>query len=130
MTDFSESVVLSSIANTESNIQEIKWINNNYPLRCPECYNICLIEDIDVKEQKFTIICNNQHKNVLNSFETFINNTLKDINKILCNKCKCYNPSKINNMIRCNNCFLIFCKKCISEHEKREDNINALFPGK
>ena len=126
MTDFSESVVLSSIANTESNIQEIKWINNNYPLRCPECYNICLIEDIDVKEQKFTIICNNQHKNVLNSFETFINNTLKDINKILCNKCKCYNPSKINNMVRCNNCFLIFCKKCISEHEKREDNLNNI----
>ena len=128
MTEITESVVLSSLTNTENNNQnqKIKWINNNYPIRCPQCSNICLIDDIDVKETKFSIVCDNQHKNVFNSFETFKNDVMKDINRILCNKCKCYNPSNINNMERCNNCFLIFCKKCISEHEKTENYFNKI----
>ena len=128
MTEITESVVLSSLTNTENNNQnqKIKWINNNYPIRCPQCSNICLIDDIDVKETKFSIVCDNQHKNVFNSFETFKNDVMKDINRILCNKCKCYNPSNINNMERCNHCFLIFCKKCISEHEKTEKYLNKI----
>ena len=127
MTEFTESVALSSIANTENSInQDIKWINNNYPIRCPECSNICLLEDIDVKGTKFTIICNNQHRNVYNSFETFKNNVMKDINGVLCHNCKCENPSNINSMERCNNCFYIFCKKCISEHEKTENYFNKI----
>ena len=128
MTEITESVVLSSLTNTENNNQnqKIKWMNNNYPIRCPQCSNICLIDDIDVKETKFSIVCDNQHKNVFNSFETFKNDVMKDINRILCNKCKCYNPSNINNMERCNHCFLIFCKKCISEHEKTEKHLNKI----
>ena len=32
----------------------------------------------------------------------------------------------LNNMERCNNCFLVFCKKCMSEHKEKEGHTNSI----
>ena len=122
-----ESITVSTISNNEKNkFQEIKWINNNYPIRCPKCYNICLIDNINIQEHKITIKCDNQHVNVFNSFNDFSNQVIKLLNEIICNKCKCENFFGLNNMERCNKCFLVFCKKCISEHKENKGHENSI----
>ena len=123
----SESMLMTFISNWEKNqFQEIKWINNNYPIRCPDCFNICIIDNIDIQNEKITIKCDNQHANVFYSFEDFLNKVIKVLNDIICNKCKSDNFLDLNNMERCNNCFLVFCKKCMSEHKEKEGHTNSI----
>ena len=122
-----ESISMTITSNKEKNLfKEIKWINNNYPIRCPDCSNICLIDNINIQKEKFTIKCDNQHINNFDSFEDFSNQVIKLLNDIICNKCKCDNSLDINNMERCNACFLFFCKKCISEHKEKEGHENNI----
>ena len=123
----SESISISNISNKEKNhFQEIKWIKNNYPIRCPECYNICLINNINISNEKIIIKCDNQHVNEFNSFNDFLNQVIKVLNQIICNKCKSDNSLDFNIMERCNNCFLVFCKKCMTEHKEKEGHRNSI----
>ena len=121
------SISISTLSNKEKNqFQEIKWINNNYPIRCPTCYNICLLKNINISNEKIIIKCDNNHENEFNSFNDFLNQVIKFLNEIICKKCKSDNSLDLNNMERCNNCFLVFCKKCISEHKEKEGHTNSI----
>jgi len=119
-----ESISLSVLSNTEKNkSKEIKWTNDNdYPIRCPQCCSICLLDSFNISEEKFVIKCENQHENIFNSFNEFSAHVIKNLNKIICNKCQCDTTPDLNNMERCNECFLIFCKNCISEHKEKHEN--------
>jgi len=119
-----ESISISVLSNTEKNKpkETERTNNNNYPIRCPICCSICLLDIFNISEEKFVIKCENQHKNEFNSFNEFSAHTIKNLNEIICNNCKCENNLDLNNMERCNDCFLVFCKNCISGHKEAHEN--------
>ena len=96
--------------------------NENYPYVCPKCYSIPII-DIDFQNNKYNIICDNGHAYNYNSFNTFEVNTTKNLNNLLCQKCKKDSNNKAN-LYRCNNCFLYFCNDCKLKHETEKPHSN------
>lgn len=94
--------------------------NENYPYVCPKCYSIPII-DIDFQNNKYNIICDNHHIYNYESFNSFERNTIKNLNNLLCQKCK-INLNNETNLYRCSNCFLYFCNECKLKHETEKSH--------
>ena len=88
-------------------------------IRCPICSDLVNIVEANFKKNFFSISCKQEHENDFinyNSFSSFIENVSKNMDNILCKKCK---RSKYETeFFRCNDCYLFFCKECIIKHEK------------
>ena len=131
-TDTNNSFSYSSLSSNDCEIIP-KYISTldkldakNYPIRCPICSGISIL-NADFKKNYFCIICDNQHKNEYNSFESFIRETNKDLNSILCHECKKSNEEI--NLYRCgeNECNLFFCDECKENHKHDEINESPNF---
>ena len=93
---------------------------DNNQIRCPICSNLSYLTEADFKNNFFSIHCDNIHKENkvdYNSFYSFIENTLKNLDNVLCNNCK--KSKNENEIFRCDDCFLFFCEDCKSEHENK-----------
>ncbi len=131
-TDTNNSFSYSSLSSNDCDIIP-KYISTldkldakNYPIRCPLCSGISIL-NADFKKNYFCTICDNQHKNEYNSFESFIKETNKDLNSILCHECKKSNEEI--NLYRCgeNECNLFFCDECKENHKHDEKNESQNF---
>ena len=101
------------INNIDENIKD-------YPIRCAICYRIPKFY-CDFEKDYFFTHCDKQHKNEYHSFESFLENTNKDIKSFLCYECKNVDNSK-NSF--CNNCNLSLCLDCQKKHEKETNHDN------
>ena len=86
---------------------------NNYPIRCPDCSNIAIL-NADFKKNHLTTICENKHRNEFNLFSDFLAGANKDLFKILCSECHKSNDEI--NLLKCHDCNLFFCNECKSKH--------------
>lgn len=100
-----------------SNMTTKKDVEDNYLIRCSSCYEEAILKFADFKNNKFVTECDNFHENTYDSYDSFIENTFKNLNNILCHNCKKCNDSE-NELYRCNECFFFLCDKCKSLHEK------------
>ena len=123
LSDFDNSLSFSVLSNNDeaTNILTNKDKNDikNYPVRCSECSKIAILK-ADFKNNSFTTICDNQHKNEYNSFTSFMLEANKDLSKILCNECQKSNDEQ--KLFKCNNCNLFFCDECKNSHNERNNH--------
>ena len=98
---------------------------DNNQIRCPVCSNLSNIIEADLKNNFFSIHCDNIHKENkvdYNSFSSFIENVLKNLENVLCNNCKKSKNEK--ELFRCSECYLFLCEDCKSEHENKFSHLN------
>ena len=126
MTEISEleNSISYSIASINEEATNISSYNddigiNNYPIRCPDCSNIAIL-NADFKKNHFTTICENKHKNEFNQFSEFLAGANKDLFKILCNEC--HKSNNEINLFKCYDCHLFFCNECKSNHFERKNH--------
>ena len=121
--NFDVSSNILSLDDYEDNTGKSNEIENeNYPYVCPKCYSIPII-DIDFQNNKYNIICDNGHIYNYDSFKSFILNTTKNLNNLLCQNCK-LDSNHTTNLYRCNICFLYFCNDCKLKHETEKSHSN------
>ena len=96
--------------------------------RCPQCNLIPFIFFYNKNElqndfdNKFYLLCPNQHEYKINSNDIFSYNQ-NDINDSICNICNCNSQSEKNELkiYYCFDCFNFFCKKCKEFHNLKEN---------
>lgn len=108
----------------ENPIKEIKDNVRDFPIRCPICWKIPRFYADFVKNYYFTS-CDNQHKNEFYSFDSFIENTNKDINCLLCNNCH-KEIEDFSRFYKCNICNIFICFECRKKHEKEKKHLNFI----
>ena len=101
---------------------------DNNQIRCPICSNLSNLIEADFKNNFFSINCDNIHKENkvdYNSFSSFTENTLKNLEDVLCNNCKKSKNEK--EIFRCDDCFLFLCEDCKYEHENKFSHLNFIY---
>lgn len=112
MTEISEISDKSSVVNN---------LDENSEIRCPICSDLVNIFDADLKNDKFSISCDNNHKEnfiYYDSFNSFLENTSKILENILCNNCK-KSQKETSDFYRCKKCYLFLCSECKIEHTNK-----------
>ena len=91
---------------------------------CPICKEICQLEFKDYKINLFD--CKNGHKTEGIPLDQFDQEQEINISKIICEKCKIANKSKVNNnqFYRCLDCKMNLCPLCKSGHENAHNIID------
>ena len=91
---------------------------------CPICKEICQLEFKDYKINLFG--CKNGHKTEGIPLDQFDQEQEINISKIICEKCKIANKSKVNNnqFYRCLDCKMNLCPLCKSGHENDHNIID------
>ena len=90
---------------------------------CPKCQERA---KIDFKNYKISLTCKNNDITNDIPFEEFDKTQLKDLSKIICNKCNTVTKADaFNNMFyRCTSCNSNLCPLCKSSHDKQHNIIN------
>jgi hypothetical protein len=96
----------------------------NFIFKCPKCYEYARIR-ADFDKNVFYTFCNNQHKVESNSFNSFIENSIKDYNDILCKECQ-KSEEDPSNMIFCSKCYTFFCSNCKSKHIEKTSHTDYI----
>ena len=96
----------------------------DYPIRCATCWRIPKFYGNFAKDYFFTQ-CDKQHKNEYHSFESFLENTNKEIDSLLCYECK-NEISDNSKMSFCNICNLSLCLDCQKKHEQKTHHNNFI----
>lgn len=125
MSDYNNSLSISVLSNYDEATNILTNIDKsnikNYPIRCCQCSRIATLK-ADFKNDSFTTICDNQHRNEYNSFSSFMLEANKDLSKVLCNDCQKSNDEE--KLFKCNNCNLFFCDECKNSHKEKNDYPN------
>ena len=110
--------LLSSLSSNNKEPINIKDLDskNTSLLRCPVCYRASRIFCDFLKHNYYTI-CDSHHKNEHDTFESFLENSNKDIADILCNKCQ-KSEEDFSKMFICIDCNLFFCSECKIQHNE------------
>ena len=93
---------------------------NNYPIRCSHCSKIPIL-NADFKNNYYCTICENKHKNNYNSFSSFLEDSNKDLNLIVCNIC--LKSKGQESLLKCHDCNLFFCYDCKNIHQEKSEHI-------
>ena len=107
-----------------NNIIDLENNKNISILRCPVCYKIAKIYCDFIKHIYFTT-CDSSHKIENDTFESFLENSNKDISKILCNICQ-KNEEDFSKMFKCVDCNLFFCSECKSKHNEEKNHLKYI----
>lgn len=124
---FSDSISLSEYSIKEkANVMLIQENDQmkDYPLRCPNCFRIPRLYG-DFEKSYFYTLCDNQHKNEYDSFDSFFKNSNKENEIPLCYKCQ----DSINDYSKayyCTICNVFTCSKCKNKHEEEKGHINYI----
>ena len=114
---FSNSFSISKEQTNKLNIKDLDDdIPKEYPLRCPVCWRIPRLFANFEKNFYYTH-CDNQHKNEYSTFDSFFENSNKQLDSLLCSKCK-KSLEDFSQSFYCNECFLFICKECKQNHEE------------
>ena len=92
--------------NIEENVKD-------YPIRCPNCYNIPRIY-FDMNSNDCCLMCDEGHKASFMSFKDLLENSSKKLSSILCHDCK----KESNEMYKRNEDNLFFCSECKNKYNK------------
>ena len=109
---YSESFSITPITLKEEKISpnyniEIEYNIEDYPIRCPNCWNIPRL-NANFKSNNYFLICDEHHKSVYMSFDNFYQNSNRKLSSLLCHECK----KSSENMFRCNDNNLFVCEDC------------------
>ena len=96
------------------NIIEEKEENKGFSFSCPKCSKIPRFS-ADFEKKYFFTFCDNTHKIESFSFDDFLENSAKDLNNVLCNKCQ-KSEKDFSKLFYCVECYLFFCSDCKSKH--------------
>lgn len=93
---------------------ELKYdeIVKNYPIRCPDCWDIPRL-NFSLNSNVYSLICDENHKNMFMSFKDLLENADKKFSSLLCHQCK----KESDVMYRCNENNLFFCSECIKNYD-------------
>ena len=123
MSDNFDSISISNSSEFTNKEEELKYdlINENdqiidFEIKCPICYKNARIQ-IDLDNNCYSTICDNQHKNESHSYNSFLQNSLINLNNLLCHECQKSEEGQ-SKLLCCNKCFLFFCSDCNSKHTK------------
>ena len=124
---FSDSVSLSEFSIKDKKnielIQEDEQLKD-YPLRCPICFRIPRFYG-DFEKNYFYTLCDNQHKNEYDSFDSFFKQSNKENEIPLCHLCQ----DTINDYPKaycCITCNFFICSKCKNRHEEEKGHLNFI----
>ena len=127
---FSDSLSISRASYKEqyNNIINTRQLDDitfkDFPLRCPECWNICRFY-ADFNKDYFESLCDNHHKNEYASFDSFLEKCFRDLSSILCNICK-KSVDDYSKMNRCNICNLFICSECLIKHKQEKNHLDYI----
>lgn len=90
--------------------------NNDFLIRCPNCSNISKFY-ADFEKNYFYTSCVLNHKNEYTLFDSFLENSYKNLKILLCQECQKSVEDCCSNMFKCNTCNLFFCSNCKEKHK-------------
>ena len=96
--------------------------NEKYITKCPICSDSIKFK-IDYDNFCFSVECINGHNKKNISFEKFSENFIRP-SQIFKSRCyNCYNNLNDNSInYKCQICNILFCKKCINKHNRKENH--------
>ena len=108
----------------ETSVISYKIFMVSQDIICPICKEICQLEFKDYKINLFG--CKNGHKTEGIPLDQFDQEQEINISKIICEKCKIANKSKVSNnqFYRCLDCKMNLCPLCKSGHENDHNIID------
>lgn len=98
--------------------------SERFCFRCSECWRIPRIF-CNFFDNNYNTICDKQHKNEYQTFDSLLENTYKNVENLLCQICK-KSEKDLSKMFGCNDCNLFFCSKCKEKHTEETNHSNFL----
>ena len=107
-----------------NNVIDEKEENKGSSLVCSICSKYPRFS-ADFEKNYFFTFCDNRHKIESFSFDLFLENSTKDLNNVLCNKCQ-KSEKDFSKLFHCTKCYLFFCSNCKSKHTEEETHNNFI----
>ena len=102
----------------DSTLEETSEKENDYPVRCPDCWESSRLS-ANITKKNYMLMCDQNHKNMYTTFKDLIESSNKKFNSLLCSQCK-----KDKDVIyRCNDNNLFYCCEC-KNNDKSKKFIN------
>ena len=102
----------------DSTLEETSEKENDYPVRCPDCWESSRLS-ANITKKNYMLMCDQNHKNMYTTFKDLIESSNKKFNSLLCSQCK----TDKDVIYRCNDNNLFYCCEC-KNNDKSKKFIN------
>ena len=99
----------------ETTLEETSEKTNDYPVRCPDCWESSRFS-ANIIKKNYMLKCDQNHKNVYASFKDLIESSNKKFISLLCSQCK----TDKDVIYRCNNDNLFCCSECKNNYKLKK----------